>query len=251
MRRLLLVSVVMMFPAAGHAMDEQDLLFTSLNRGNFTSATLSISGSSGNRDSETYDLQINSTHRGKKTTWMVAGELRYFKTEGFKTDDREKAQARMIWHLSDVHGIEVFAQYERDVLERLSKHLQAGAGYRYELKANPDERLSYALGAGLTREQIRYTSSPREEQNSRANLYASVQARISAHNFSTLTFTSKLTPEVSDWSDWRGAAALTLRVPITKKLSASLQAEYDYDVEPAIGVERRNLQYSTGLTYSF
>ncbi len=230
-------------------MDVHDQLFTSLNVGSYSSVSLEISGSSGNRDSQNYGLELNSTHRGDRFTWLFSGEISDTQTEGVKTDQQERAQLRAIVHLAEKHGIEVLAQYQRDVLEGLSKHAEGGIGYRYESKATPSEKLSYALGVGVIREQVRYTTSPAEEQNSRANLYAALQTKLGER--STLTFSAMATPAVSEWSDWRAESVLTLQVPITQKLSVSLQAQYDYDAEPEVNIESYNLRYSTGISYSF
>ncbi|MBU1224652.1 MAG: DUF481 domain-containing protein [Gammaproteobacteria bacterium] len=230
-------------------MDVHDQLFTSLNVGSYSSVSVGISGSSGNRDSQNYGLELNSTHRGDRFTWQFSGEINDTQTEGVKTDEQEKAQVRAIAHLTDKHGIEVFTQYQRDVLEGLSKHTEGGIGYRYESKAAPSEKLSYALGVGVVREQVRFITSPTEEQNSRANLYVALQTKLGER--STLTFSAMATPNVSQWSDWRGESVLTLRVPISEKLSVSLQTLYDYDAEPEVGIESYNLRYSTGISYSF
>lgn len=251
MKRIVVMSALALCPFASYGADVHDVLFTSLYAGNYSSIGLNINGTSGNQESETYQLQFNSAHRGKKVTWSVAAEIDDSRTNGVKTNEQETAKGRLITHVSDVHGIEAFLKYERDTLQRLARQSQVGVGYRFESKASPTKKFSHALGAGVTQEQIRYTTTPRGEQNTRANLYAASQTAFGPGKRSTLTLSAEILPEFSDWSDWRGEAALTMRAPIGGKFSVTLQAEYDYDAKPEFGVEGRTLSYSTGVSYSF
>lgn len=249
--RLILISILGLYPFASYGMDVHDLLFQSLNVPSYSSVGLSINGSGGNRDSKTYELQLNSSHRGESITWLAGGEIADSQTGNVKTNEQKTAQVRLIQHLSDNGGIEAFLQYQRDVLEGLSKQMEAGIGYRYEYKADASGKLNYALGAGVTRQQIQFTTVLNEEQNTRANLYASMHIRFGSMGRSTLTLSAEATPEFSNWSDWRGKTAATLRVPVSEKLFLSVQAKYTYDAKPEFGIKSHNSQYSTALTFTF
>ncbi|MEO5828750.1 MAG: DUF481 domain-containing protein [Luteimonas sp.] len=245
------MSALFLWPFASYGADVHDVLFTSLDVSDYSTLGLNINGTSGNHSNQTYQLQLNTAHRGKKLTWTIMAEIQDSRAGATKTDERETAQARMISHRSEVHGIEAYLKYDRDVLERLSRQSQIGVGYRYESKAAPNAKLSYALGAGVTQEQIRYTTSLGDEQNTRGNFYAASQTHLGAGNRSTLTLSAEVLPKLSDWSDWRGKAAMTLRAPITGKLAMTLQAEYDYDAQPNFGVVGGTMRYSTGVSYTF
>lgn len=230
------------------AMDVHDQLFTSMNTGDYAAISLGISGSSGNRESTTYDSELTIAHHDASATWLATAEYRDSKTNNVKTDELEQIHLRLIKKMSEKGAVEALAQHKRDVLAGVSRVVHMGVGYRYDTNI---DKARLALGAGVLYEQIRFAGYDSKEQVSRGHFYLATHMPLGSEGRATLSASAAVTPKLSDLVDWRAEAAVTLSTPVTKHLSLNLQALYDYDAEPERNIKEYNLTYQTRLTYSF
>lgn len=226
-----------------------DHLFRALNNGSYSSIQVSLNGTSGNLEDEYFSVQLNSSHRGDAHSYVINGQLNYSETNGTKTNEAESLKTRYLYSFNKDNAIEIIAEYQRDVLQGLSQEIVYGVGYRWENQRVDEHSITSALGLGFIRSETNNRFSPKE-QDYRGNIYGSLNVPFGG-NGANASISAIARPNIQDTSDWRLISEITINAPLSENLSANFQVTYNYDKEPENGIESRDLNYSTSLSYQF
>jgi len=57
-------------------------------------------------------------------------------------------------------------------------------------------------------------------------------------------------PALSDFSDIRAIAVLTLKANLSEKIAVKFGVNYKHDSDPETGIDESNISYSSGITYT-
>jgi hypothetical protein len=231
------------------ALDVEDTLFSNPQTDAFTTFGFDLQGSSGNRDSTEFEIEGSTTHRGDSTTWLLGGAIEDTETNGVKTDESQQAHFRYIRRLDTAHNLEMLIQYKRDTLQGVTRQTLVGPGYRYASPTGKGKG-SFAVGVGIMREQTNYTTGV-DERVTRANLYAAFNTKLGSGGTTTLSLSAMARPNVANFSDYRLLGLVTLSAKISERIAVNLQLEADHDSDPTLGIESRDVKYSSGISYTF
>lgn len=237
-------------PTYSFATDVFDQLFTSINSGSYTMATIGLRGASGSRDSSSSSVEINSSHTEKNHSWLFSLKNEDDKNNGVKSNESTQANLRYIQNITQQHNVEFFGQYYRDIFEGFDKQLNTGIGYHFSSIHQNTNPSNFSFGVGVIDEITEFTTN-NELHVTRGNLYIARNSQFGKDNSSALSLSLLVKPLLSNLNNYRAISMLTLRSAITDMLSMNLQVKYSYDAAPEIGYKDVNTQYSSGISYTF
>lgn len=213
-------------------------------------AKLDLGGSSGNTDKFHAALGLLAQHSRDRVVNLVTFSYDYAETSGSRDTDRQALHLRHTEEWRDRVAWEAFAQWQRNEFTRLSSRLLLGGGLRWDLLDPPRKeagnRLYLGTGAFAENESIR--SEP-DRNTIRANLYLSAVFPVFAD--SSLSGTFYFQPAFDDPGDHRAIGSLGFSVPMHENLSLELSLNLSYDSKPPDTVKTTDLEYLTGIRWSF
>ena len=228
------------------AIDEtESLRQRSHSKPEFTSLSLSLSGRSGNSDSENVSLGAYHSRREGKHFGYVMATRDYAKSNGVESADAAFLHLRYNRYFNQNNAIEVFVQSNLDDFRSLEARNLIGTAYRHEISQ------SQAAGIGIFREWEEYLVSDDKQKFSqtRINLYWVLAKDISKH--ASITNTLYYQPNVENTNDWRAFNQLGLRSKITESLHMSFSLVWEYDSRPVLDVKSRDTSYQAGFEFEF
>jgi putative salt-induced outer membrane protein YdiY len=228
------------------------------NEGFSGAVGLSAEGKKGNQEKQAFSGSSRLNFRQEDTLLLLLLAQDYGSKNKVRDDRSQFAHLRWTNLLTEKLATEVFTQWETEEFDYLKSRKLAGAGLRYFVGYKPDAYLC-ALGLGAFKErEVNDLITYIDEQNlSRINAYYSLKLQI--NNQLSLVNTIYAQPNIDDFSDYRVLFDLTLSSKITDYLAFSLAYRLRHDSQPAQNLaatppimnHSSNMEYKSGLTYSF
>jgi putative salt-induced outer membrane protein YdiY len=212
---------------------------------------LSLSNTSGNTDKEDYSLGARLQWHKEKITDYLLLRGAYGESAGVKSTENSFFHARHIYQLLPRLAAEGYVQAERDTFARLEYRGLAGAGGRFTLYEPDSKGVIYlGLGAYYSKERIddNYADGGTEKLW-RGSTYLIL--KYQANENTALISASYYQPAFEGADDYRMLEQAAMRVKINDTLSLVVSANYRYDSQPPIGVEKRDTTYTTALSLEF
>lgn len=251
MSRLLLLIVLFIYAAPLHALITITPVELGEKPGHSGKVGVSLSTKRGNSDTDAYKLasRLMYDNNISYVTWLqIAGE--YGKASGVKNVQKLYAHLRYIHNLTDRYNVyELAAQTEEDEFRLIQSRRLVAAGYRHRFFQR-NKKLKAFVGLGAIYEIIRYTQDNPNEKNARASMYASLSYRFKK-DMSTSVI-SYYQPKFDDTADFVTVNTFELKLKIIDKLFLNFTLHYNYDSQPALGVESKyDFSQDTAFIYEF
>ncbi len=250
LRTLLLLFVLISFPAHAAIVDVQDQFFSNPESNVFSVFDLDLAGASGNKDQKSFTFAAHNILRRGPSTWLFVAQLANSEVNNVENADNRFAHLRYTRDLAGPHGVEVLAQYSDDKFANIASRDVYGGGYRYQWIQGSSTRRGL-MGLGIIREIEQYVGQPGERKRWRANLYMTVARPFDEARNSSIGLTTYLQPAIAGGSDVRGIAALTFKSALTDRLQINIGINYNYESNPSPGLSNYSLSYSSGFSYTF
>ena len=212
----------------------------------------SLSSKSGNTDKKEYTVGLRLQF-DQGSDYLVWGAFTYDYGEsaGVKNEDRLYGHVRGIAALDGNEWCgEAYVQSEQDDFKDIKERSLAGAGIRWRFFDSQVWGKGYA-GLGGFAEKIDYSHpllNP-SENNGRFNSYVAYTKKFPEGP--KLSYVGYYQPKFDESSDYVTSQTAELIVPVFGRLSLSLVAKYLYDSVPAIGIEKRDTEYTTNIVWEF
>ncbi len=211
---------------------------------------MDLGGSSGNTDKFNAALGVLAQHRRDGAVNLITFSGDYAETSGSRDTNKQTVHLRHTQDWKDQIAWEAFTQWQRNEFTKLTRRALIGGGLRWDLMQR-DRKESGArlyLGTGAFAENQSYRAES-DRNTIRANLYLSAVMPVFAD--SSLSGTLYFQPAFDDPGDHRATAALGFSVPMSESLSLELSLNVTHDSRPAVGVEKTDIEYLTGIRWSF
>ncbi len=240
------------FSAAAEAIVNIESLHTGKPKEGFSgNVELSISNTSGNTEKEDYSLGTRlQWHKHKVTDYLLIRGA-YGESAGIKTTENSFMHARHIYQFQPRVAAEAYVQAEQDTFARLEFRGLAGAGGRFTLYEQASQGVIHlGLGAYYSEERIddRYPDGG-TENIWRGSSYLILKYQASENT--ALVSSTYYQPAVEGADDYRMLEQAAMKVKLNDTLSLVLSADYRYDSKPPIGVEKRDIRYTTAFSLAF
>ena len=218
-----------------------------------SSLGLLVSGASGNTDKSAAGLDMLELWQHGEHTEFLQLQYAYGRSRGQTDTDRAFVHLRHRTRVDEDWAAEAFAQTGRDRFARLSQRTLLGAGARLTLFEDEGRAAGYiGLGAFNEREVLQARAGTTDELDVRlwrGNSYLILKQQINQHaRFSNTLYYQ---PALSGAADYRVLEQAALLVKLGEQLDLKLSLEIAFDSMPAQTVRKRDVQYSTGLEFSF
>ncbi len=214
------------------------------------SLRLDVGGSSGNSEKFNGALGLLAQHRRANAVNLATFSYDYGETSGTRNTDKQALHLRHTQDLRERLDWEAFAQWQRNDFTRLSRRVLLGGGLRWDLlePAQKEQGGRLYLGTGFfaETESIR---GQRNENTVRANLYLSAVRPVFAD--SSLSGTVYFQPSLEDPGDHRAVGTMAFSVPMSENLALEVSMNFAYDSNPPASVKRTDVEYLTGIRWSF
>ena len=207
----------------------------------------------GNTDKDNYKASVRVTY-DEATDYVVWGELsgEYGKSNDVKDTDKAFSHVRYIHTLTDDENLryELFAQLESDEFKQISSRVLGGGGLRYRL-FNSEENGKGYMGLGGFYEGLRYENPliDPSEDNVRVNSYLAYT--VGFNEKSTFTCGLYYQPMIDEFSDYVQSSQLEVKLHVVKSLFLKLNASWDVDSRPPVGIEKSDFTQRVTFIFDF
>lgn len=247
-----LLGIILFYTSSASAIVSMEGLHTSKPKEGFSgNVELSLSNTSGNTEKEEYSLGSRiQWHQGKMTDYLLLSG-NYGKSAGVKNTDNSFAHLRHIQQFRPTTAWEVYLQAERNEFARLIYRGLAGGGLRFTLYEKENLGAAFfGLGGYYSEEKIDESYADAGTENLwRGSSYLLLKYQASPST--VLASTTYYQPSVEGADDYRLLEQAALKVKLNDILSLIVSADYRFDSEPPIGVEKRDVTYKTSFSVEF
>ncbi len=205
----------------------------------------------GNTDKDEAEYGGRIQYDTKHTITWLEGEVEKDEVSGVLTDENSFLHLRHIHQLySPEWASEYFVQHRKDKFKSIRGRELLGAGLRYRVM-NSATYGKLFFGLSAMDEQIDYTSSEPDpdEHNYRMSSYLSY--KLPVNEVFDLGYLGYYQPKIDNGSDYISASIMEMTIHLTKVFDLSYLIEFDYDTQPAQGVEKRDLTQKLSFIYRF
>lgn len=252
MKQILPLILTLVFSQTANAIVSMESLHTGSPKEGFSGKVeLSLSSTSGNTDKKDYALGSRlQWHKDKITDYLLlSGD--YGESGGVKTTENSFLHARHIYQFWPRLAAEGYIQAEQDTFARLEFRGLVGAGGRYTLYQRDSRGMIYlGLGAYYSEERIddSYPDGGTDKLW-RGSTYLILKYQATKNT--TLVSSSYYQPAFDGADDYRMLEQAAMKVKLNDILSLVISADYRYDSQPPIGVEKRDVTYTTAFSLEF
>jgi putative salt-induced outer membrane protein YdiY len=223
------------------------------SEGMHTSLDLISNGTSGNSNTSATKANFLTLWQHKQHTDFLQLEYAYGKSGGQPDVDRAFAHLRHRTAVSPAWAVEAFAQVGRDPFARLTKRTLLGGGMRWVM-FEVDKISAGYLGFGGFYEQEVITDTLGTSDPSESDLWRASTYLVLKHQFNEQVraySTTYYQPAFSDAADYRILEQASMLVKMAENLDLKLNLDITFDSKPPQTVEKRDLYYGVGLSFSF
>lgn len=252
MKQVLPLLLALVFSQSAYAIVNMESLHTGTPKEGFSGKVeLALSSTSGNTEKKDYALGSRLQWHKEKITDYLLLRGAYGESAGVKTTEKSFLHARHIYQYWPRLAAEGYVQAEQDTFARLEFRGLVGAGGRYTLYQRDDHGVVYlGLGAYYSKERIddNYPDGGTDKLW-RGSTYLILKYQATANT--TLVSSSYYQPAFEGADDYRMLEQATMKVKLNDMLSLVFSADYSFDSQPPIGVEKRDITYTTSFSLEF
>jgi putative salt-induced outer membrane protein YdiY len=210
--------------------------------GFFTSVSLALSASRGNRVHDSISAQIRFDNNTDRYDSFLVLKKEERKTDTVKWDDAIMAHARLVFKNDSIYDLELFVQHGKSPFRRYLQRDVMGAGARITI--NDHARLG--LGILTENEEDMNQLKTRTE---RVASYFHDDYEISENMDFNLTIYYQ--PSLDSSEDFKASAIGALDFKMNEKFKVTLQYNIFYDSRPPATAVKRDEGIATNFSYSF
>jgi len=185
--------------------------------------------------------------RDKNNRYTLGAEVRYAEDNGVETEDQYLAYGEYDRFLTDKLYTGARVSYESDDIADLDSRIKVGPYLGYQYFESEQLNLSTRLGLDYIADE--FESGDKEEAASVAWGLDYDQKVID--DTLQLFYKHDLSTPLDDTEGFLFDSEAGVRFPIAKVLTGTAQIDFDWDNDPAPGVEEGDTKYSLKLGYEF
>lgn len=213
---------------------------------------LSVSGANGNTEKFATSAGVHLLWRHTRASTLFIASHDYGSSNQVRDTNKSFIHIREVVPHSERFAYEGFVQGERNEFTRLSLRTLFGAGVRMRLHGNDVGATWLGTGAFHSTEKLEDNplySDGGTERLWRGNIYLAIAYHL--HNNISVESTSYYQPALSDTGDYRLLEQASVRFTINNHLSLRLTLDINHDSRPPESVKQTDVNYLSGLEYSF
>lgn len=214
-------------------------------RGTSGSAAVGFDAQGGNTDVVEIGAEGNLRFVTDRHTLRLMAGYDFEQADGEDQSDDSFVHLRHNRRLT--HGLHslLFAQWQRNPFQRLTRRVLLGAGARFDALA--DERGHLTLGAAHMAEFERVEDID-DTTAQRLSAYLDTSWSVGKATVAANTFVQ---PRWSDFGDVRAIGSLGIESPLGGGLALGFTGTVTYDARPPDDVEETDWEVTTGFRYAF
>jgi len=212
----------------------------------------SINNQRGNTDKDEYDASARISYDNNRTyvTWLEFSYA-YGQASGIENENKAFLHYRFLHTLFATDwNWEAYVQNEGDDFRQIQRRLLGGGGVRWRFYHSDAFGRIY-VGLGAYYEYLNYTDPEIDpkEYNSRLNTYLMYTKKFGKD--ARISLASYYQPKLNDWNDHYIYNAASLLVYVYGSIYLKMSISYAYDTQPAIGVEKQDMQQLSSIGWKF
>lgn len=237
-----------MVPPVQAIVNVEDLRLNSEQPGWSGSATLNVSGKSGNTENLTGSANVGIQFNHQQATELFLVSYEVSETQQQRTDESQFLHLRHTQAFRPSWDWEGYAQYEATPFVLNKTRSLLGAGVRWHVKYRAfTGRLSSSLF--YENEQVDLSKGRTTFEVGRFNWMTEGQYQLSKNAKAGLTLFFQ--PKVDQWANNRTIAKMALDSMLTGQWSLAASLNYKHDSQPYQTLKSDDWAYGMGLNYQF
>ncbi len=201
----------------------------------------------GNTNKKALVVDGRTEARQKDNRYTFGGEFRFAEDNGETTEDEYEIYAQYDRFLTKQLFTGVRTEYESDDIDELDYRLSVGPFVGYQFYEKKTLNLSSRIGLEYITEE--YANGDSEDETA-FSWGVNYDQKIIDETLQ-LFYKHELSTPFDDTEGFLFDAETGVRFPIAKVLVGSAQVDFDWDNDPAPGVEEGDTKYSLKLGYEF
>lgn len=216
------------------------------------SLDLSLSGAQGNTDKIAATAGGRLLWQRERDSTLIIASYSYGSSNDVRDTNKTFTHVREVYPTSDENSLEGFFQVERNEFTRLSLRTLIGGGLRQLMYGSAAGQFWLGAGAFYSTEKLKsdplYTDGG-TERLWRGNIYLAID--YSLNDSVKLVSTTYFQPSMEDVSDYRLLEQGTIRFTINDSFALRLRLDIAHDSRPPQSIKKTDVNYLSGLEYSF
>jgi len=205
-----------------------------------------IDGKSGNSDKESFDIGAKGIYKFGTNMFLLMASREYGKSFDQTNTDTDFLHLRFVREHNSKLSSEYFIQNQSNPFKRLAERFLLGAGGRFNLINDENQKLIIGSGAFYAIEEI---SDSDTEEFWRANFYLVYKQTL--NNQISFLSTIYLQPRLGELDDLEALSDISMSIKLSTSLSLKVALKTTHDRKPPSGVATTDNAYGTSLVYSF
>jgi hypothetical protein len=182
-------------------------------------------------------------YKSKKSLYLFLGGYGFLKGDNQSFVDYGFLHFRYNYKLTNVVRLEVFTQVQQNVVTKIQYRYLFGAGPRFKILGA--QKLRIYAGSLPMYEIEKEKDRPKAIHDCRLSNYLSIT--FVPNKQTELTTTTYYQPVLFNIDDYRLLNQSSLKVKAAKRISISINWNYQYDASPAAGIVTDTYNLSTGI----
>jgi hypothetical protein len=185
-------------------------------------------------------------YQSKRSLYLLLGSYGFLKGGDQSFIDYDFLHFRYNYKLTKVVRLEAFTQLQQNAITKIESRFLIGAGPRFKIAGG--KKLKIYSGILGVYEIQKETGVHQERRDWRTSDYISLSFMPNGQTeFITTTYYQ---PVLKQFSDYRLLNQTTFKIRAGRKISVSINWNYQFDATPADGVPRETYSFSTGIELS-
>lgn len=184
---------------------------------------------------------------GGENRYTVGAELRYAEDEGVETEDEYKIYGAYDRFLSEKMFTGARVQYESDDIANLDSRIKVGPYIGYQYYKSEGLNLATTLGVDYVADE--FENGDREE-DAAASWGVDYDQKLVDDTIQVF-YKHDMSVPFKSTEGFLFDSEAGVRFPIAKVLTGTAQIDFDWDNDPAAGVDENDTKYSLKLGYEF
>jgi putative salt-induced outer membrane protein YdiY len=201
----------------------------------------------GNTNSKAAVLDGLAKARDDKNRYTAGAELRYAEDEGDETEDEYKIYGEYDRFLNEKLYAGARLSYKSDDIANLDRRIKVGPYMGYQYFESEDLNLSTRLGVDYINDEYENGNT---EDSAAVSWGLDYDQRIIDDTLQ-IFYKHDVSVPTDDTDGFLYDGEAGVRFPIAKILTGSAQVDFDWDNDPAPGINENDTKYSLKLGYEF
>jgi len=185
--------------------------------------------------------------RDEKNRYKIGGEIRYAEDEGEETEDEYMAYVEYDRFITEKFFAGARASYESDDIADLDSRIKVGPYVGYQYYESEELNLSTRLGIDFLADEFENGDS---EESAAASWGVNYDQKFLSDAIQ-IFYKHDLTVPLDDTEGFLYDGETGVRFPVANVLTGTAQIDFDWDNDPAPGIQEDDTTYSLKLGYEF